>query len=207
MRKVPILLASALLLTSIATWSSPMMAAAVPPDESPQPTIEITNRDKDDLDITVFAGVITDGRDFLNMSRRHTGSPHQFSSKSFVSVPSVDKLASLQMDPGALAQKLAGDKATLSAPSAADILLSNQHLITDSMDIAQSSSSVIRSISSSSIPTSGSKASVQNSTTKAQGNNSSTAVNAVVPDGKDILHIMNALENADETVSPDYIQP
>lgn len=201
MRKAHILLASVLLISSLTVQISPMMAAVTLSSDSPQSYIEINDRDKDDLDITAFAGVITDGRDFLNISRGHASIPYQPSSKSIVSVPSVAKLASLHMDSGALAQKLVGGKSVLSVPSAADILLSNRQLITDGMDIAQDSSPLVRSVGSVRITTSNNNSSIHSTASAPQNNNRGSAVNAVVPNSKDILYVIKALEDAGETVS------
>ena len=122
MRKAPALLASALLLSTIAAGVGPMMAAAAAHAESPQPSIEVTERDEDDLDITVFSGVITNGRDYLNLSRGHNNIPSQPTPKSVVFGPSAAKVATLQTDSGVLAQKLVGGKSSVSILSASDIL-------------------------------------------------------------------------------------
>ena len=106
MRKAPALLASALLLSTIAAGVGPMMAAAAAHAESPQPSIEVTERDEDDLDITVFSGVITNGRDYLNLSRGHNNIPSQPTPKSVVFGPSAAKVASLQTDSGVTAQEV-----------------------------------------------------------------------------------------------------
>ena len=129
MRKVPALLASALLLSTIAAGVGPMMATAAAPAVSPRPSIEVKERDEDDLDITAFSGVITDGRDVLNLSRSHNNIPSQPTPKSVVSGPSAAKAAALQTDSGALAQKLVGGKSSFSILSAADILSANKILI------------------------------------------------------------------------------
>lgn len=207
MRKVPALLASALLLSTIAAGVGPMMATAAAPAVSPRPSIEVKERDEDDLDITAFSGVITDGRDYLNLSRSHNNIPSQPTPKSAVSGPSAAKAAALQTDSGALAQKLVGGKSSFSILSAADILSANKILINGGMNIARSSGSILNSVGSGSSIPSSSKPSIHSSTPKVPGSNSGAAVNAVVPDGKDILYIINALEEAGETVSPDAIQP
>lgn len=202
MRKAPALLASALLLSTIAAGVGPMMAAAAAHAESPQPSIEVTERDEDDLDITVFSGVITNGRDYLNLSRGHNNIPSQPTPKSVVFGPSAAKVATLQTDSGVLAQKLVGGKSSVSILSASDILSANKNLINGGIDIARSSSSILSSV----VP-SNSKPPIHSSTPKAPGGSSGAAVDAAVPDGKDILYIINALEEASETVSPDSVQP
>ena len=199
MRKAPALLASALLLSTIAAGVGPMMAAAHA--ESPQPSIEVTERDEDDLDITVFSGVITNGRDYLNLSRGHNNIPSQPTPKSVVFGPSAAKVATLQTDSGVLAQKLVGGKSSVS------ILSANKNLINGGIDIARSSSSILSSVGSGSSIPSNSKPPIHSSTPKAPGGSSGAAVDAAVPDGKDILYIINALEEASETVSPDSVQP
>ena len=143
MRKAPALLASALLLSTIAAGVGPMMAAAAAHAESPQPSIEVTERDEDDLDITVFSGVITNGRDYLNLSRGHNNIPSQPTPKSVVFGPSAAKVATLQTDSGVLAQKLVGGKSSVSILSASDILSANKNLINGGIDIARSSSSIL----------------------------------------------------------------
>ena len=200
MRKAPALLASALLLSTIAAGVGPMMAAAAHA-ESPQPSIEVTERDEDDLDITVFSGVITNGRDYLNLSRGHNNIPSQPTPKSVVFGPSAAKVATLQTDSGVLAQKLVGGKSSVS------ILSANKNLINGGIDIARSSSSILSSVGSGSSIPSNSKPPIHSSTPKAPGGSSGAAVDAAVPDGKDILYIINALEEASETVSPDSVQP
>lgn len=207
MRKAPALLASALLLSTIAAGVGPMMTAAAAPPESPRPSIEVTERDEDDLDITVFSGVITDGRDYLNLSRGHNNIPSQSTPKSVVSSPSAAKVAALQTDSGVLAQKLVGGKASVSIFAAADILSANKNLINGGMDIARSSSSILSSVGSGSSIPSSSKPPIHSSTPKVPGGSSCAAVDAVVPDGKDIQYIINALEEVGETVSPDSVQP
>lgn len=201
MRKAPALLASALLLSTIAAGVGPMMAAAAAHAESPQPSIEVTERDEDDLDITVFSGVITNGRDYLNLSRGHNNIPSQPTPKSVVFGPSAAKVATLQTDSGVLAQKLVGGKSSVS------ILSANKNLINGGIDIARSSSSILSSVGSGSSIPSNSKPPIHSSTPKAPGGSSGAAVDAAVPDGKDILYIINALEEASETVSPDSVQP
>ena len=54
MRKVPALLASALLLSTIAAGVGPMMATAAAPAVSPRPSIEVKERDEDDLDTVSY---------------------------------------------------------------------------------------------------------------------------------------------------------
>lgn len=201
MRKAPALLASALLLSTIAAGVGPMMAAAAAHAESPQPSIEVTERDEDDLDITVFSGVITNGRDYLNLSRGHNNIPSQPTPKSVVFGPSAAKVATLQTDSGVLAQKLVGGKSSVS------ILSANKNLINGGIDIDRSSSSILSSVGSGSSIPSNSKPPIHSSTPKAPGGSSGAAVDAAVPDGKDILYIINALEEASETVSPDSVQP
>lgn len=207
MRKAPALLASALLLSTIAAGVGPMMAAAAAHAESPQPSIEVTERDEDDLDITVFSGVITNGRDYLNLSRGHNNIPSQPTPKSVVFGPSAAKVATLQTDSGVLAQKLVGGKSSVSILSASDILSANKNLINGGIDIARSSSSILSSVGSGSSIPSNSKPPIHSSTPKAPGGSSGAAVDAAVPDGKDILYIINSLEEASETVSPDSVQP
>lgn len=207
MRKAPALLASALLLSTIAAGVGPMMTAAAAPPESPRPSIEVTERDEDDLDITVFSGVITDGRDYLNLSRGHNNIPSQPTPKSVVSGPSAAKVSALQTDSGVLAQKLVGGKSSVSILSVADILSANKSLISGGMDITRSSSSILSSVGSGSSIPSSSKPPIHSSTPKVPGVSSGAAVDAVVPDGKDIQYIINALEEAGETVSPDSVQP
>lgn len=207
MRKAPALLASALLLSTIAAGVGPMMAAAAAHAESPQPSIEVTERDEDDLDITVFSGVITNGRDYLNLSRGHNNIPSQPTPKSVVFGPSAAKVATLQTDSGVLAQKLVGGKSSVSILSASDILSANKNLINGGIDIARSSSSILSSVGSGSSIPSNSNPPIHSSTPKAPGGSSGAAVDAAVPDGKDILYIINALEEASETVSPDSVQP
>ena len=169
MRKAPALLASALLLSTIAAGVGPMMAAAAAHAESPQPSIEVTERDEDDLDITVFSGVITNGRDYLNLSRGHNNIPSQPTPKSVVFGPSAAKVATLQTDSGVLAQKLVGGKSSVSILSASDILSANKNLINGGIDIARSSSSILSSVGSGSSIPSNSKPPIHSSTPKAPG--------------------------------------
>ena len=207
MRKAPALLASALLLSTIAAGVGPMMAAAAAHAESPPPSIAVTERAEDDLALTVFSGVITNGRDYLNLSRGHNNIPSQPTPKSVVFGPSAAKVATLQTDSGVLAQKLVGGKSSVSILSASDILSANKNLINGGIDIARSSSSILSSVGSGSSIPSNSTPPIHSSTPKAPGGSSGAAVDAAVPDGKDILYIINALEEASETVSPDSVQP
>ncbi|GBF71391.1 hypothetical protein LAWASA_4148 [Lawsonibacter asaccharolyticus] len=100
-----------------------------------------------------------------------------------------------------------GGKSSVSILSASDILSANKNLINGGIDIARSSSSILSSVGSGSSIPSNSKPPIHSSTPKAPGGSSGAAVDAAVPDGKDILYIINALEEASETVSPDSVQP
>lgn len=193
--KIPCLIITTVFLLSSLVACSPTVP--VSSDGSNESSIAC-QQDDQYLNITAFDGLITSGTDCIKISQHTNTTPANSLLKSVSQ--SASRAVSIPAGSETIAQKLANNMTT-TTPAVSKILSSCKHLAATPANIMSSALSTIHNLEDILNNNQTGLLHGGSNYTSIVSQKDNSMVDSVVPNGADIIYIINALEAPNETVS------